>query len=74
VHLNEQAMLHFDGLKKKFKGHVSYISPRAEFTPRNVQTPEERVAQTFAVKVMLDQVEPDLRPGVASDVTINLKD
>ena len=74
VHLNGQAILYFDGLKKKSKGHVSYISPRAEFTPRNVQSPEERVTQTFAVKVMLDQVEPDLRPGVASDVTINLKD
>jgi multidrug resistance efflux pump len=72
VHMNQPATIHFDGLTKEYQGHVTYISPEAEFTPRNVQTPEERVTQTFAVKVTLDQVEPFLRPGVAADVTLHL--
>jgi HlyD family secretion protein len=74
VHLQQSATLGFDGLKQSFPGHVSYVSPEAEFTPRNVQTTEERVTQTFTVKVELDTLEPFLRPGVAADVTINLAD
>jgi len=48
------------------------VAPKAEFTPRNVQTEEERVTQTFAVKVMLDEVEPYLRPGVTAEVRLDL--
>lgn len=72
VSMNQPATLHFDGLDKVFKGHVSFIASKAEFTPRNVQTSEERVTQTFAIKVALDNPEPFLRPGVAADVYIQL--
>jgi membrane fusion protein YbhG len=71
VKMNQAADLKFDGLEKHFKGHVSYVSPKAEFTPRNVQTEEERVTQTFAVKVQLDEVEPFLRPGVTAEVSLD---
>jgi HlyD family secretion protein len=47
------------------------VAPRAEFTPRNVQTPEERVTQTFAVKVTIDNPPETLRPGVAADVLLD---
>lgn len=73
VRLGQKATLRFDGLKKTCKGRVSFIAPKAEFTPRNVQTPEERVTQTFAVKVTIEDPEPFLRPGVASDVSIHLR-
>lgn len=72
VKMDMPAKLHFDGLSSSYKGHVTYISPQGEFTPRNVQTPEERVTQTFAVKVSLDDAPASLRPGVASDVTLPL--
>ena len=70
--LNTPATLHFDGLKEPFKGHVVFIASKAEFTPRNVQSPEERVTQTFAVKVALDDATPNLRPGIAADVALSL--
>ncbi len=70
VQLNQPAVLSFDGLKQTFKGHVSFVAPQAEFTPRNVQTPEERITQTFAVKVVLDESPDYLRPGVAADVVL----
>ncbi len=73
VQLNQPANLHFDGLEQTFNGHVSFIASRAEFTPRNVQTPEERVTQTFAVKVTLDNPPDFIRPGVACDVVIQTK-
>jgi hypothetical protein len=40
------------------------ISSRAEYTPRNVQTMEQRADQVFAVKVAADPV-PELKPGMA---------
>jgi HlyD family secretion protein len=67
--INQQAQLSFDGLQNTYQGHVFYIAPKAEFTPRNVQTPEDRVTQAFAVKIALDN-NPDgqAHPGVAVDV------
>lgn len=58
--------------RRRFRGEVVQISRRAEFTPRNVQTPEERVAQVFGVKVRLDNREGLLRAGMAADVTLPL--
>ncbi|MFO1518808.1 MAG: efflux RND transporter periplasmic adaptor subunit [bacterium] len=73
VRLNAPATLKFDGLSRTFKGRVVFVAPKAEFTPRNVQTEEERVTQTFAVKVSLDETEPYLRPGVTAEVSLNLE-
>ncbi len=72
VQVDQRARVHFDGIARTFQGHVSSIAPRAEFTPRNVQTPEERVTQTFAVKVALDERDAFIRPGVAADVELEL--
>ncbi len=73
VRVGQPATIRLDGLVHSLSGRVSVVAPKAEFTPRNVQTPEERVTQTFAVKVRLDHPEPWLRPGVAADVTLDLR-
>ena len=52
---------------KSFAGHISFISRQAEFTPGNVQTPEERSKQVFRIKVILDERD-GLRPGMSADV------
>ncbi len=72
IKMGQSARLAFDGLKENFTGRVSFIASQAEFTPRNVQTAEERITQTFAVKITLDQAPEYLRPGVAVDVTIDI--
>lgn len=53
---------------RRFKAHVSYVATQAEFTPRNVQTPEERSKQVFRIKATLDEGGDVLRPGMAADV------
>ncbi len=53
-----------------FDGRVSYISPRAEFTPKNVQTKEERVNTVFAVKVTLPNSDMRLKPGMPADAVL----
>lgn len=70
VKLGQKAKLRFDGLKQPVFGTVSYIAPKAEFTPRNVQTAEERVTQTFAVKIRLDGGQDGAHPGVSADVEL----
>lgn len=72
VRMGQPATVQFDGVKQTFKGHISFIATKAEFTPRNVQTTEERITQAFAIKVALDDPPLFLRPGVAADITIDL--
>ena len=53
---------------RRFDAHISYVARQAEFTPGNVQTPEERSKQVFRIKVTLDSGLQELRPGMAADV------
>ncbi|MGH7668653.1 MAG: HlyD family secretion protein [Gemmatimonadaceae bacterium] len=57
---------------KTYPGAVSFISSEAEFTPRNVQTAEERVKLVYAVKVRItgDTATYDLKPGMPADVRL----
>jgi len=54
--------------QRKFQGRVSYIAKQAEFTPGNVQTPEDRSKQVFRINVDLTEGLDLLRPGMAADV------
>ena len=53
-----------------FKGRVTYISPEAEFTPKNVQTKEDRVKLVFGVKVEIPNPDGTLKPGLPADAVI----
>ena len=55
---------------KDFRGTVRRIFRQGEFTPRNVQTHEERALQVFQTEVVLDDPDNVLRPGMSADVTI----
>jgi len=58
---------------RDFSGVVRRIHRQGEFTPRNVQTHEERVLQVFQVEVALDDPDHLLRPGMSADVTISIR-
>jgi multidrug resistance efflux pump len=53
-----------------FPGNVVFIASEAEFTPKNVQTQEERVSMVFAVKVNVPNPEHRLKPGMPADAVI----
>ncbi len=73
VRLGQEATVRVDSFPgRRFRGVVEQINRQAEFTPRNVQTPEERVNQVFGVKVRLDNSEGLLRAGMAADVSLPL--
>jgi HlyD family secretion protein len=56
---------------REYEGRVVFIASEAEFTPRNVQTTEERVRLVYRVKVQITE-DPsfDLKPGLAADVRL----
>jgi len=55
---------------KKYKGRVSFISSQAEFTPKFIQTQEERVKLVYRIKVIVDNSSLDLKPGMPADAYI----
>jgi HlyD family secretion protein len=57
-----------------FEGLITYISGEAEFTPRNVQTEEERVNLVYAVEIRIDNKDGKLKPGMPADVVIETVD
>ena len=68
VHLGQKAALTVDTYpKREFPGKIVEIRTQAEYTPRNVQTLDQRMDQVFGVKVAIDRA-PELRPGMAATV------
>jgi len=57
---------------RAFPGKVTYISPEAEFTPKNIQTTEDRVKLVFGVKVEIENREGLLKPGLPADAVIRV--
>lgn len=56
--------------KRVYSGHVGYISPTAEFTPKSVETPELRTQLVYRMRIVVDQVDDGLRQGMP--VTVRL--
>jgi HlyD family secretion protein len=75
VHLGEPATITSDTFPgKRYEGAVSYIASEAEFTPKNVQTTEERVRLVYAVKVRIRGDEAlELKPGLPADVELGAR-
>jgi HlyD family secretion protein len=67
VKLGQPARVKIDGDSREFKGTVTFVSPEAEFTPRNAQTPEERAKLVYRVKITLPNPEGVFKPGMPAD-------
>lgn len=55
---------------RAFAGTVSYISPQAEFTPKNIATQDQRSTQVFAVKVRIENADHALKSGMPADAIL----
>ena len=76
LRLNLSARIYTDAFPDKpFPATARYIASRAEFTPKEVQTPDERVKLVYAVKLYLDEnPEHRLTPGLPADAVIRWQD
>jgi HlyD family secretion protein len=74
VRLNQKAVVHIDAFDKKdFEGRVTFISSTAEFTPKNIQTNDERTKLVFSVKVKVPNPDGTLKAGIPADVTLHVE-
>lgn len=71
VKLGDQVKVTVDSYPEhEFAGKIIYLSPEAEFTPKNIQTKEERVKLVFGVKVGLENPNGLLKPGMPADAVL----
>jgi HlyD family secretion protein len=71
VFLGQKAEVMSDTFPNKlYPGTVTFISPEAEFTPKNVQTKEERVKLVYRIKVTLENPNQELKAGMPVDVVL----
>jgi HlyD family secretion protein len=70
--IGQTAMITADAYPERtYTGRVVFIASEAEFTPRDVQTTEERVKLVYRVKVQIEGDSSfDLKPGLAADVRL----
>lgn len=57
---------------KNYEGKIIYVSPEAEFTPKNIQTKDERTKLVFAVKIRINNPNFELKSGMPADAVIHL--
>lgn len=71
IQLEQKAEVLVDAFPgRRFSAEVVYISPQAEFTPRNVQTQEERVKLVYGVKLKVKNQEGALKIGMPADAIL----
>jgi HlyD family secretion protein len=75
VRIGQKAIVVTDAYpKRQFLGTLRYIASEAEFTPKNVQTREERIKLVYEARVYLSNEEGILKPGMPADVTLRLEE
>jgi HlyD family secretion protein len=72
IRIGQAATLFTDAGGSGLQGSITFISPKAEFTPRNVQTAEERSKLVYRVRVTVDNSEGILKEGMPVEAEIPL--
>lgn len=58
---------------REYEGQIGYISPVAEFTPKTVQSTDQRANLVYKIRVYIDNVDDFLRQGMPTTIKIDLK-
>jgi HlyD family secretion protein len=71
IKLGQTAEVTTDSYRGKiYRGTVTFVNSEAEFTPKNIHTPEERVKLVFAVKIAVGNPNQELKPGMPADARV----
>lgn len=70
IRLGQNAQVTIDGATQTLTGTITWISAKAEFTPKNILTPESRTALVYAVKVTVDNPDRVLKHGMPVSITL----
>jgi membrane fusion protein YbhG len=73
IRWGQAATVHTDTYPDKaYPGQISFISSEAEFTPKSVETHKERVTLVYRIKIDVENLRHELKPGMPADATIHL--
>jgi HlyD family secretion protein len=73
VKLGQQARVYVDAYPDRyFNGTLTRVYEQAEFTPKNVETKDERVKLVFGAEVSVENPEGLLKPGMPADVVLKI--
>lgn len=73
VKLGQPACVKIDGDQTMYPGTITFVSPEAEFTPKNVQTPDERAKLVYRVKITLPNPHGVFKPGMPADGFLEMR-
>ena len=60
----QEVIVKVDGVEDSIPGKITWISPKAEFTPKNILTPETRTTLVYAIRVTIDNPDKVLKHGM----------
>jgi HlyD family secretion protein len=73
IHFGQEAAIQTDTYPgKTYRGRISFIADKAEFTPKSVQTFKERVTLVYRIKIDVENSNHELKPGMPADARIAL--
>jgi HlyD family secretion protein len=74
IKFGQKAYIKIDAYpKKRYDGFISFISQQTEFTPKYIQTTQERVKYVYRIKVKVDNSSRGMKPGMPADAYIMLE-
>jgi HlyD family secretion protein len=74
IHPGTEVIVFSDSAPRRpHHGHVGFISPVAEFTPKSVETPDLRTALVYRLRVIIDDPDETLRQGMPVTVEVPLR-
>lgn len=71
IQIGQEVQVNVDGLEEQLTGKVAWLSPKAEFTPKTILTPESRTSLVYAVRVNIDNPDQILKKGMPVEVVVN---
>jgi HlyD family secretion protein len=70
IHVGDVVPISVDSFDRTFRGKVEFIASRGEYSPRNLQTADERADQVFAARIALVEGKQELRAGMAATIEV----
>ncbi len=67
----QEVHIRIDGLENELSGYISWISPKSEFTPKMILTPDTRTSLVYAVIISVDNIGNTLKHGMPVEIVLN---
>lgn len=70
IYPGQKALVYTDSKPKPYPGHIGFISPQAEFTPKTVETTQLRTDLVYRLRIIIDSADHGLRQGMPVTIRV----